>query len=661
MTAHQYGYTKEYLTRDAKPWLPVMGEFHYTRYPETEWKQEVYKMKSMGVDIISTYVFWIHHEEEEGLFRFDGCRDLRAFLQVCRDADMPVWLRLGPWCHGECRNGGFPDWLMQKGCKLRDTNEAYMGCVKRLWEQVYAQVKAHLYACGGPIIGIQIENEYGHCGGDGGNEHMNALRALAEDIGFAAPYWTATGWGGAYIGNMLPVMGCYCNPPWERQLKPLLPNASFVFSHERNDADIGSDFARGEHVTFDEDAYPFLLAEMAGAVGAYFHRRPVYSTADTAAMSWVKLGSGANMLGYYMYHGGTNPGNDLNETLESGSYCEVPVLSYCAQAPVGDHGQIRERGKAVKSLAMFVHVFGEHLAACPAVIPDDSAKVPSDGISPRYALRMKDGSGFVFFSNYQQGMPMERKHVSLPVLGNIVLEKDAYGAYPVNMPIGSAVLRRAEAVPLCVLNGRDYVFSAPGGNARYDLEGDMGDCRIITLTPEEALNAWKVRTDKGERLIISHAPVITDDRGSYLMSREDTEWYDALDREKRHLVPVPDGKSTVCCTRVSYNYQCFEYQLDIACHTAADKTYLRIEYDGSIGEIYLDGVRIADNIYDGLPWETELTRFGRPQKLILRLYAQFEGQKIWNQLPPRFDEFGRALKLKQIRTVDEYHIYTDFV
>ena len=79
---------------------PVMGEIHYSRLPADEWQREVRKMKEGGVTIIATYVFWNHIEEQEGIFRWDGQRSLRRFIEVCKQEEMPVVLRLGPYCHG---------------------------------------------------------------------------------------------------------------------------------------------------------------------------------------------------------------------------------------------------------------------------------------------------------------------------------------------------------------------------------------------------------------------------------------------------------------------------------------------------------------------------------------------------------------------------------
>ena len=120
------------LMFDGKRVAPVMGEIHYSRLPENEWSEEIAKMKEGGVTIIATYVFWNHIEEREGVFDWHGRRNLRRFLEKCKEADVPVVLRLGPFCHGEVRNGGIPDWMFDKGCKLRDENKTFLYYATRL-------------------------------------------------------------------------------------------------------------------------------------------------------------------------------------------------------------------------------------------------------------------------------------------------------------------------------------------------------------------------------------------------------------------------------------------------------------------------------------------------------------------------------------------------
>ena len=143
------------LLRDGKPWLPVMGEFHYTRYPEAEWAEELRRMKAGGIDIVSTYVFWIHHEEVQGQWDWTGRRSLRGFLQAVQQAGLTSLVRCGPWCHGEVRNGGFPDWLLAdaktQGYKTRSTDPRFLAQVRPLYAQIAAQMKGLLWKDGGPV------------------------------------------------------------------------------------------------------------------------------------------------------------------------------------------------------------------------------------------------------------------------------------------------------------------------------------------------------------------------------------------------------------------------------------------------------------------------------------------------------------------------------
>lgn len=125
------------LLKNGKRFLPVMGEFHYSRYEPADWEEEILKMKAGGIRIVAAYVFWIHHEERKGEWDFTGCRDLRGFLDVCGKTGMQVWLRIGPWAHGECRNGGFPDWLV-KECtdRLRSNDPVYLQEVRRFYQKI---------------------------------------------------------------------------------------------------------------------------------------------------------------------------------------------------------------------------------------------------------------------------------------------------------------------------------------------------------------------------------------------------------------------------------------------------------------------------------------------------------------------------------------------
>ena len=151
--------TSRYLTRAGKPWIGVMGEYHFSRADKDSWYKELCKMKAGGITIVATYLFWIYHEETEGTFDFSGDRDIRTFVNICQQVGLDVILRIGPWAHGECRNGGFPDWLIHKPFKKRENDPEYLKKVKIWYEKIYEQVQGLFFKNGGNIIGIQLDNE----------------------------------------------------------------------------------------------------------------------------------------------------------------------------------------------------------------------------------------------------------------------------------------------------------------------------------------------------------------------------------------------------------------------------------------------------------------------------------------------------------------------
>jgi beta-galactosidase len=113
-----------------KRWFPVGGEIQYGRVPESQWRESLLRMQAGGLDVASVYAFWIHHEEEKGKFNWHGRRNISAFLDVANEVGMKILLRMGPWDHGECRNGGHPDWVLTSCGKLRSTDPKYLTCVQ---------------------------------------------------------------------------------------------------------------------------------------------------------------------------------------------------------------------------------------------------------------------------------------------------------------------------------------------------------------------------------------------------------------------------------------------------------------------------------------------------------------------------------------------------
>ena len=188
-----------FISRNGVPVIPVMGEYHFCRDSRDNWERELAKIKAGGVGIVATYLFWIYHEETEGVFDFSGDLDIRAFIEACAAQGLEVIIRIGPWAHGECRNGGFPDWLQHSDIPLRTNDARYMEKARIWYEKIYEQVKGLFARDGGPIIGIQFENELVD-----NSDHLLALKKLALEIGYDAPIYTVTGWNSKY-GARIPV------------------------------------------------------------------------------------------------------------------------------------------------------------------------------------------------------------------------------------------------------------------------------------------------------------------------------------------------------------------------------------------------------------------------------------------------------------------------
>ena len=156
----RYGVNTQYFTRDGEPYMVIAGEMHFSRTPRARWRE----MRDCGINTVATYVFWNYHEENKGVFDFSGNKDIAAFLRICREADMPCLLRIGPWCHGEVIRGGFPK-RIQKMLKKRCDDPKYLSEVREYWSGLYKEVAP--FMDGKTVIGIQLENEY-----TGSTEHI---------------------------------------------------------------------------------------------------------------------------------------------------------------------------------------------------------------------------------------------------------------------------------------------------------------------------------------------------------------------------------------------------------------------------------------------------------------------------------------------------------
>lgn len=550
-----------YLERDGKPWLPVMGEFHYVRVPEREWNTELLKMKASGVDIVSTYVFWNYHEPQPGQFDWSGDRDLRHFVQLCAQDGLDVMVRIGPWSHGEVRFGGMPDWVVHAMPTRRD-DPVYLHYVNRFYTQIAVQLKGLWWKDNGPVIGVQIENEYNLDGPGQGAAHIATLKKMARAAGMDVPLYTVTGWDGALfpLHEVVPVFGGYPDEPWSTSTQALPPNETYAFRFDSRVS--GADLGAQTHGQSKGDAdastphTPFLGAEFGGGVPAMYRRRSIIAPDDIASMLPVELGSGVNLYGYYMYQGGRNliGATTLEENTLIGGYNDTPLVSYDFQAPLGQYGQERPVLGAIRPFHYFLQAFGSRLAPMAVHAPMKLPHSPADLQTARFSVRSQGDSGFVFVNNHVRQYHMAaqkqvRFAIRLPA-GELTFPRqpidipsNAYFIWPFHFNLDGIDLRYATAQPVTRLqHGRDvtYVFMASDGiapefafeadtrltaergrveraggfvsvsgmqpslSSAIDLQTDKGICvHVLVVSRAQAAQLWLQDVDGGRRLVLS--------------------------------------------------------------------------------------------------------------------------------------------------------------
>lgn len=170
---------------NGKPFQIIAGEMHYERIPRAYWRARLKMAKAMGLNTIATYVFWNIHEPSPGKYDFSGNADLAQFIRDAQDEGLKVLLRAGPYSCAEWEFGGFPAWLMKNPemrTALRSNNPAFMKPAKQWIMRLGKEVTPLQVGNGGPIIAVQVENEYGDFGAS--QAYMDHLRRIFLEAGF---------------------------------------------------------------------------------------------------------------------------------------------------------------------------------------------------------------------------------------------------------------------------------------------------------------------------------------------------------------------------------------------------------------------------------------------------------------------------------------------
>lgn len=205
--------------KNSEPYRVFSGSIHYNRIPHQKWEERLYQARAMGLNTICTYVFWNFHEQKDGTFDFTGDRDIRKFIQLAGKVGLNVIVRPGPYVCAEWDLGGLPARLIaDKNMRLRCMDSpVYLEETKKYIAAVANEIK-DLQITGnkkGPVIMLQVENEYGSFGND--HEYIQWLENLYKEVGFTVPLFTSDGpdHKNLYAGtspSMLPVINFAADP-----------------------------------------------------------------------------------------------------------------------------------------------------------------------------------------------------------------------------------------------------------------------------------------------------------------------------------------------------------------------------------------------------------------------------------------------------------------
>lgn len=326
---------------DGRPFVVKAAELHYPRIPRQYWEQRIQMCKALGMNTICLYVFWNTHESEPGKFDFEGQNDLREFIELCDKNDMKVILRPGPYVCAEWEMGGLPWWLLKKkDIKLRENDPWFLDRVDKFQKKVAEQVKGLTIADGGPVIMVQVENEYGSYGID--KEYISNIRDMirrnfGEDVTLFQCDWSSN-----FLNN---------------GLDDLIWTMNFGTG-----ANIDEQFKELREVRPDS---PLMCSEYwSGWFDKWGDNHETRPAEDMIAGIDEMLSKGIS-FSLYMTHGGTNWGHWAGANSPGFA---PDVTSYDYDAPISEAGRITPKYNLLRE-TMAKYNGGNPLPAIPDTIP----------------------------------------------------------------------------------------------------------------------------------------------------------------------------------------------------------------------------------------------------------------------------------------------------
>lgn len=342
-SAHTFELSETEFLLDAKPYQIISGEIHPARVPAEYWQNRIRMAKAMGCNTIGAYIFWNYHEPAEGVYDFStGNHNLREFFQTVKNEGMWLILRPGPYVCAEWELGGIPPYLLRiPDIKFRCMDPRYMAAAERYLSKLADEVRPYLITNGGPILMVQIENEYGSYGND--RNYMARLKEVWIKNGITVPFFTGDG-PTAYMLEAGSLPGCAVG----------LDSGS-----SQEDFDLAYKMNPGVPV-FSSETYPGWLT----------HWGEKWQRPDTAGLlEEVKfLMDNKKSFNFYVIHGGTNFGFSAGANSGGRGY-EPDVTSYDYDAPINEQGAATPKYYALRKLIGSYLPKGKKLPPLPEPLP----------------------------------------------------------------------------------------------------------------------------------------------------------------------------------------------------------------------------------------------------------------------------------------------------
>lgn len=310
---HKFSLSPGNFLLDGKPFQIISGEMHPARIPHEYWRHRIKMAKAMGCNTIAAYVFWNYHELQPGVFDFKtGNHNIAEFVKICKEEGMWVLLRPGPYVCAEWDFGGLPTWLLKiPDIKVRCMDPRYMAAVKSYVQRVAKALAPLQCVNGGPILMVQVENEYGSYGND--KVYLQKLRGLWVANGIKVPFYTADG-PTAFMLDAGHIAGTAVG------LDSGGSDGDFAQA-KKADPDMPS---------FSSETYPGWLT----------HWGEKWATADTSSVrkDLTYLLKGKRSFNLYVIHGGTNFGYNAGANAFSPTEYQPDITSYDYDAPIDEQG-----------------------------------------------------------------------------------------------------------------------------------------------------------------------------------------------------------------------------------------------------------------------------------------------------------------------------------